>query len=444
MDQNKKKSFRISAKKFLLTYPQIPNPKITPEEIKEIILKRWPTEIQSGIVAKELHKDGTPHIHIIIAFWKRIDIKNPTFFDFIMEKHGNYATVKSTKKAVSYLQKSGHYITWGAPLVAPTPIDIRKAVIQFLDNHKNKPEDLLTQDMDHKMIVYSDSSKLDVYYKRVQAQKHYQDLMALQRFQQWDIQKIKTLLQDKDYVKFAPYLEQIVPILQLINKFTLDRHYKTPNLLLWSPLPSLGKSSLFNLIKTLFPTYIWPNDHWYENYQNDTFDFIIWDEFTLVGQRPEFIKLLFAGNSMKLNMKGSHTLKQDNPIILCASNHSLRQLFRKRHLFFCECPHELLEQHEHELCLRTTSKCNPKIEDINLYKAYTARIHAVQIKDKIFPTDRTLWNEYIEVLKSLIPTQEAKQSTRDTTQQTNNDQTTINQDQELHFTDELDETMLIE
>ena len=106
-----------------------------------------------------------------------------------------------------------------------------------------------------------------------------------------------------------PYLKELIPILEFLNKNLNDRHYKQPNLYLWSHKPDTGKSSLFNLLAELTPNYHWPLDLWYESYSNFTYQTIVWDEFSLRGQNPEFIKLLLAGTQMQLQKKGSQVVK---------------------------------------------------------------------------------------------------------------------------------------
>lgn len=56
----------------------------------------------------------------------------------------------------------------------------------------------------------------------------------------------------------------------------------------------------------------------------------MWDEFTLVAQQPEFIKLLMGGEPLVLPIKGSNIRKTDNPLIMTSANHSIKELVLRK------------------------------------------------------------------------------------------------------------------
>ena len=247
-------------------------------------------------------------------------------------------------------------------------------------------------------MLYNDSFKVQAFYKLHQAyllqQKHlnrpflkYFDLDALQ-------------LAKVSHPHLKQYLEPTIPILDFINNNINNRHYKQPNLFIYSHLPDTGKSSLFNLIADLTPNYFWPLDLWYEAYFNDTYQTIVWDEFSLKGQNPEFIKLLLAGTEIQLQKKGSQVLKRDNPLFLLASNHSLRHLVKKKIQFFCECPSNDLDLHS--ICNHGPT-CRPNTDADSLYKALLARLHVFHIHTPLFPNGASqpeLWEEYNLLLRN--------------------------------------------
>lgn len=70
--------FRISAKLLFVTYPQCPASK---EDIRDYILEVIP-HVEWMILAKEMHADGNPHLHVLIKGKKKIDSKNSRFLDF--------------------------------------------------------------------------------------------------------------------------------------------------------------------------------------------------------------------------------------------------------------------------------------------------------------------------------------------------------------------------
>lgn len=105
------------------------------------------------------------------------------------------------------------------------------------------------------------------------------------------------------------------------------RHYKSKMLHLWSNKPGLGKNSLINFLKVISPCYRWPDDNWFDHYENNLYQFILWDEFRLTRQSSEFLKRFFAGDQMRLPVKGSHAYKYDNPLVIFTSNYSFINSF---------------------------------------------------------------------------------------------------------------------
>ena len=71
MKEKSKKGFRIRSKRFFLTYPKVINlPNLEQlflkamEEAFELISKKD----MGYVIVKELHEDGTPHIHVYLEF----------------------------------------------------------------------------------------------------------------------------------------------------------------------------------------------------------------------------------------------------------------------------------------------------------------------------------------------------------------------------------------
>jgi len=92
---------------FFLTYPQCP---LSKERIAEHIATFAP--IVKAVVAAELHKDGTPHIHVYVKYSKKLDIRQPARFD-CDGYHGNYQTAKCSAAVASYCKKGTDYLELG-------------------------------------------------------------------------------------------------------------------------------------------------------------------------------------------------------------------------------------------------------------------------------------------------------------------------------------------
>lgn len=103
------KSFRFNATSVFLTYPKFD---ISPEAFFGLWKSKIPgTTILKHVISREEHKDGTFHLHAYFLFSKKIDTKNPRFFD-VEGHHPNIKVVTRTPdKVFAYIMKHGNYIT---------------------------------------------------------------------------------------------------------------------------------------------------------------------------------------------------------------------------------------------------------------------------------------------------------------------------------------------
>lgn len=373
--------FRLSARKFFLTFSGFPADFADSlEDIQHRILQKLETKLHSLIISRENHKDGTTHFHIILSYKTKQSTLNPHYWDWIFNHHGNYQTIRNLKAAYAYITKDLNFTEWGLPIQPQQSQHLRRLIIRSLNKDSNPTLLLENKSENFHLTLYNDAHKTDVYYRRVQGLKHYNSLRKRPAFISFDLPAMELFIHQAPDSPYTPYLSRSLPIFRLINR-CFKRFYKAPNILLWSHNPNMGKTSLCNLLSNLFATYDWPHDHWYENYQSNVFDFIIWDEFSLRGQKEEFLKLLFAGNPMQLPIKGSHNLKSDNPLIIATANSSLRSMTKLKRPFSCRCnsfPDDSI------LC-NNTNDCNPPRHTLDFYKAMAARILQFEITDPIFP-----------------------------------------------------------
>ena len=66
-----KKSYRLSCKHLLLTYPRLDE---TKEQVLGALMEKR-LSIKDYIVARELHNDGTPHIHVYLKLNLRVNYR---------------------------------------------------------------------------------------------------------------------------------------------------------------------------------------------------------------------------------------------------------------------------------------------------------------------------------------------------------------------------------
>lgn len=93
------KSFHINARHYFLTWPQCNEDKHDVHKfLKGIQL------VQCVSIAQELHQDGHPHLHAVVSFSKKKNIKNARFFDY-EGAHCNIQACKSLQDSLDYIQK---------------------------------------------------------------------------------------------------------------------------------------------------------------------------------------------------------------------------------------------------------------------------------------------------------------------------------------------------
>lgn len=98
------KGFRLNAKKVFLTYPKC---KLTKEELLDKLPNK--ESIEQYYIARELHEDGEPHLHAILVYNYKLNIKSEKHFD-IGDYHPNIQSVKKLDNAISYVCKDGDFI----------------------------------------------------------------------------------------------------------------------------------------------------------------------------------------------------------------------------------------------------------------------------------------------------------------------------------------------
>jgi len=92
-------SFRINAKSFFLTYPQCTK---TKEEVKAFLESKAP--LAYYLIGRELHEDGNPHIHAVVTYKKKLNVKSNRYFD-LDEFHPNVQAAKNMAALKNYITK---------------------------------------------------------------------------------------------------------------------------------------------------------------------------------------------------------------------------------------------------------------------------------------------------------------------------------------------------
>ncbi|AFM38721.1 replication initiator protein [Jacquemontia mosaic Yucatan virus] len=109
--------FRLASRNIFLTYPQC---SLDKNHVLELLQNLpWtivrPTYIR---VAREIHSDGNPHLHILIQLSGKSNIKDERFFDISHPSrstpfHPNIQAAKDTNAVKNYITKEGDYCESG-------------------------------------------------------------------------------------------------------------------------------------------------------------------------------------------------------------------------------------------------------------------------------------------------------------------------------------------
>lgn len=389
-----KSAFRIAAKSIFLTFPNRQED-ISLDTLLNLVIER---EQKKGLiyasVARESHKDGTPHYHFLVSYDNKRQITSHKYFHYIFQAQGHYSGVRNLSDSVRYIQKDKLFLEWGSLHTKNSTIQTTNKIIKILEKPGIPIYDIYAQMTDdERAIVYAQAHKLEIYHRRFQG--------YLQVCQLRQMPRLQTILMEK--LSSIPFYKQDhFPIWDILSQNLGIRPYKQKHLHLWSYLPDMGKSSLLHLLQKNAPTYCWPTDNWYEKYRDNTFQFIIWDEFSLIGQKVDFLKLLFAGEELMLPVKGSHIHKTDNPLIITCANHSLRDLLLRKYSLFCDCDMPVRYHEDHTLCNHKGLTCNSTPFHESLYKAICARIQEVYISTPLFPLERSLHNDALRAYETLF------------------------------------------
>ncbi|UMM45350.1 replication-associated protein [Galium leaf distortion virus] len=110
------KRFRISAKNYFITYPQCSLSK--EEALEQLLGLNTPTNKKYIKIARELHENGEPHLHVLVQFEGKFVCTNCRFFDLVSPTrsahfHPNVQGAKSSSDVKSYVNKDGDTLEWG-------------------------------------------------------------------------------------------------------------------------------------------------------------------------------------------------------------------------------------------------------------------------------------------------------------------------------------------
>jgi len=313
----------ISAKTFQITCSEVlslPNLDL----IYTIVLQREKIKINNFAIGWNAEEKT---LYTYIEFYKKRKLSKPNHFDYLTKSPSSYLNPISKQDFLEKCLTTPYAKVYGNLLKNKLVREhfimkqIEKGVTTPMFFNFNEPE--------IKRALFNESIKFDRYVKQHQLfldLTKKKDKPRIISFSKDALKKHATNVLSESAIQLW---SKIFDILNN-NINPTFRYYKKTQLHLWSKEPNMGKSALLNFIKTTTACYMWPQDNWWDHYENYLYQFILWDEFSLIGKQVEFLNQFLAGDNMRLAMKGNFTLKQDNPLVIMTSNDSLEEHVKKK------------------------------------------------------------------------------------------------------------------
>jgi len=303
----------MRGKNLFLTYPQCP---VAKEPTLEKVIETF-EDLDFAIVAEEMHKDGTPHLHVVVALKKQVQLngaKGMAVLRSLTGQHGNYQIARKLQDTVRYVVKDGNVVSTG--------INIKTYLKACQDKTSTKAARAETTLMNGGTIT--DVRKQMSGFTLMHLEK-------LQRFVRWrDLEEMrKQIVQPGEFeyacrnldhggAKIAGWLQE-----NLFEK----RDFKQKQLFLFGD-PNMGKTSLINdLCEIGVRVYFMPYEDFYDAFDDDCYDLIVLDEFK--GQkRIQDLNMWLDGSRFPVRRKGTAPfLKTKNLPFIIISNYKLEDCY---------------------------------------------------------------------------------------------------------------------
>lgn len=247
--RNKKSGkFRVDSQTLFVTYPKCPlEPQACLEHLEKVFVKPG---IDSYIIAKEQHMDGTYHLHVYLRLKAKKNIKDARKCDWKVDGvnyHPNIQGARSPKAVLKYVTKDGNYIT----NVSKTTIEqALKDNIKVGDLYKEAREKTLSENVESGMKVLEHS-------------KTYRDLVLHGEAIERNLKKLKKSKLESEYT---------------LDSFNLSFNWDRSKTLILTGPTNTGKTSLAAALlpKALFVTHI---DR-LKDYADGDYDGIIFDDMS--------------------------------------------------------------------------------------------------------------------------------------------------------------------
>lgn len=295
----KPSKFNIRGKSFFLTYPKLDMSKEAALEALKLKLVGRP--IQGAVVCRELHQDGTPHIHAYVLLEKEFNCKSATFWD-INGHHGNYQTARNINSVAQYIKKDGDYIELGT-IDWKEKLDAKKEHRKYLGKQLIEGVKLVDLVKEHPELIFD--------YKKIHEN--------LELFKAHNAPVLPKC------IGFIPNTWGIIcPVLE-----TKHRHYW-----FWSDQPNKGKTTFLESIRAKYPSMWYSWNEKFQTYVKDP-QFVLIDEYSTGHLTVTQLNMMCDG-TYQYPVKGTAGFQLTKPIVLVCGNRNPLDIYDEKH-------HELIK-----------------------------------------------------------------------------------------------------
>lgn len=320
-------NFRCNAKRFFLTYPTcgflltlFPSP----EDFSKLEIFK---DFKYVMVAYEKHKDGSDHIHVILEFSRKMNVKNPRKWDLttkLASHHCNIGAVRNLRLAIKYLKKGNNfYSTFPESFMLSTTSKHAQLVDDLFEGAT--PLALLKEYPSLGLQYWRNLFAIQAAIAAVKPPPKLPDQLPKL---EWEGVAYHTL-SDTERVIYN-WLRVNLPVSWSIDGGYLPvKPFKSSQLALISPT-NYGKSSLINLLDRFYPGYEVPKGGYYSGWTDSRYAFAWLDEYhgnyMTLSDLNVWLQGSPAGNVINQKNKPHYRKRQNVPTIIL-SNYPVRQWY---------------------------------------------------------------------------------------------------------------------
>lgn len=309
----KRRKFRLSSKRLLLTYPQCTTDK---HVVLGNIRNTFQEILEFAVVAREQHESGDPHLHCLVQLSRRTNYKDPHCLDHIARQHGSYEAVKNFRAALEYVIKDGEYVFHGEdPL----------SVLKRLKGHQDSKSDTIARrflegasledvNEEYPGYVLMHKRKLEEYASWVQVKRRKLELLP------WPTITVSPA------ATATLTVEEEIKVWLAENIRRDDRPHTARNLYIYGRT-CMGKTTFAYMLTRYLSVYWVPMDEEFYDANINEYDVAIMDEFR-AQKRIQWMNQFCQGFPMTLRCKGTQVLKTKNIPVIVLSNYALEENYK--------------------------------------------------------------------------------------------------------------------